>query len=269
MSDNDFPNIDNIHMFADNAASVTAISDPKPGPAQFFALKFHQTIWPLLEDNPNLSITVSWCPSHCDIQGNDRADELAKEATSLGCQTPFCITRSNARRRAKRTTLLLWQQEWRKNPKTGRFAIANRIPPSLNPTKHFVHLKSNREAFGRLLQCRTGHTYTGEFRQSFLPLSPDPNSCPCDNEILKTRNHILRECPRYNRHHRILVKASRALALSVLLGTKDGIEALAEFLIKSGAFSRTGTPPTNYTPPLLENEPEPNMDQELTQDDGG
>ena len=266
---NDFPNIDNIHMFADNAASITAIADPKPGPAQFFALQFHQTIRPLLENHPNLSITISWCPSHCDIPGNDRADELAKEATSLACQIPFSVTRSNARRRAKRNTLLLWQQEWKKSPKTGRFAIANRIPPSLIPTKHFLHLKSNREAYGRLLQCRSGHAYIGEFRQSFLPQSPDPNSCPCDNEIIETRNHILRDCPRYNRHRKILVKASRALSLSVLLGTKEGIEALSEFLIKSGAFSRTGTPHTNPTAPLIENEPEPNMEQELEEDEGG
>ena len=99
--------------------------------------------------------------------------------------------------------------------------------------------------------------------------SPDPNSCPCDNEITETRNHILRDCARYNRHRKILVKASRALSLSVLLGTKDGIEALSEFLIKSGAFSRTGTPHTNPTAPLIENEPEPNMEQELEEDEGG
>ena len=116
---NDFPNINKIHLFADNAASITAITDPRPGPAQYFTLKFHQIIRPLLEENHDLSITISWCPSHCNILGNDRADELTKEATALGCQIPFSVTRSNAKKRAKRHILLLWQQEWKKTPKTG------------------------------------------------------------------------------------------------------------------------------------------------------
>jgi ribonuclease HI len=265
----DFPNITKIHLFADNAASISAISDPKPGPSQFFTIKFHQTLRPLLETHPNLSITISWCPSHCDIPGNDRADELAKEATSLGRQIPYTVTHSNARRRAKRSTLLLWQQEWKKAPRVGRFAIANRIKPSLSPTNHFLSLKSNREAFGRLLQCRTGHSYTGEFRQSLLPLSPDPTSCPCDIDLLETRTHIIRDCPRYNRHRRILVNASHSLYLPTLLGSKEGISALAEFIIKSGAFSRTGKTYTISNPPCFDNEPIPNMAQDFPDDDGG
>ena len=266
----DFPNITNIHFFADNAASVAAITDPKPGPAQYyFALKFHQTLRPLLKANPNLSITVSWCPSHCDIPGNDRADKLAKEASTLACQIPFSVTHSNSRRRAKRSILLLWHQDWKKAPRVGRYAISNRIKPSLNPTHHFLNLKSNRETFGRLIQCRMGHSYTGEFWQSFLPLSPDPSSCPCDNDILETRTHIIRECPRYNHHRKILVKASNSLHLPTLLGTKVGITALSEFLLKSGAFSRTGNTLANPPPPLLDNEPVPNMDQDFVEDDGG
>ena len=156
---NDFPNISNIHIFADNAAAILAINDPKPGPAQFFALKFHHTIKPLLDRDPNLTITVAWCPSHCDIRGNDRADELAKAATSLECQIPFSVTRANARRRAKRSSLLLWQQDWRNAQKVGRYGVSNHIPPSLKPTPHFLNLKNKREVFGRLLQCRTGHSH--------------------------------------------------------------------------------------------------------------
>ena len=265
----DFPDITQIHMFADNAASISAIFDPKPGPSQFFTIKFHQTLRPLLETHPNLSITVSWCPSHCDIPGNDRADELAKEATSLERQIPFNVTHSNARRRAKRSTLLLWQQEWRRAPRVGRFAIANRIKPSLSPTSHFVNLKSNREAFGRLLQCRTGHSYTGEFRQSFIPLSPEPTSCPCNNDLLETRTHIIVDCPRYNYHRGILTKASRSLYLPILLGSKEGISALAEFIVKSGAFSRTGRTSTPHSPPCFDNEPIPVTDQDLPEDEGG
>ena len=269
----DFPNTNRIAFFSDNAAAVKAIADPKASSAQFFTLSFHKHIRKSLETHPNLSFSVSWCPSHCDIPGNERADALAKEATTLNCQIPFSTTRSNARRRAKVTTSKIWIREWKNTPKTGRFAIANRIAPSLNPTKHFVNLKQNRETFGRLVQCRTGHAYTGEFRQTFLPLSPDPNTCPCDNETPESRNHVLTECPRYNEYRKILTKASKHLSLPVILGTRKGIKALAEFLQKSGAFSRTGTLIAASQAPSLENKPIPNPNQEVNpvmiDDDGG
>ena len=164
----DFPNTNRIAFFSDNAAAVKAIADPKSSSAQFFTLSFHKHIRKSLETHPNLSFSVSWCPSHCDIPGNERADALAKEATTLNCQIPFSTTRSNARRRAKVATSKIWIREWKNTPKTGRFAIANRIAPSLNPTKHFVNLKQNRETFGRLVQCRTGHAYTGELNSAKL-----------------------------------------------------------------------------------------------------
>ena len=43
--------------------------------------------------------------------GNDEADELAKDATKLEHPAPYCESLSNAKRRAKRATLKLWQQE--------------------------------------------------------------------------------------------------------------------------------------------------------------
>ena len=48
--------------------------------------------------------------------------------------------------------------ELRKQPKEGKYAIANRFPSSLKkkPTPHFCHLQNDRELFGRLTlaQCR-------------------------------------------------------------------------------------------------------------------
>ena len=270
---NDFPNITQLTFFSDNASAIKSIVEPKPSSAQLFALSFLNHIRTLLDSHPTLSVTVAWCPSHCGVPGNERADFLAKEATTLSCQIPFGTSRSNAKRRSKSHTTKLWQQDWKKTHNVGRFAIANRFHPSLNPTKHFQDLKDKREVFGRVLQCRTGHAYTGEFRQSFLPLSPDPITCPCDNTILESRNHILSECPRYTQHRKILKKASRHLSLPVILGTKKGISALSEFILKSGAFSRTGNLPNKPKPPSLIDEPipilNPAVDPTLVFDDGG
>ena len=36
-----------------------------------------------LDENRRANIEISWVPGHMGIEGNDRADELAKEATEL------------------------------------------------------------------------------------------------------------------------------------------------------------------------------------------
>ena len=238
------------------------MADPSPNAAQIFAAKFHNTLQPILATNPQLSISISWCPSHCKIKGNDRADALAKKATQKESQAPYNLSQANAARRSKSSILKIWRKEWKNQPKTGRYAVSNQIPPSLNPTPHFRQLKDNRELFGRLTQCRIGHAYTGEFRRSFLPHSEDPVTCPCDNEILQTREHLLRECTKYSQHRYILQEASETIALPTLLGTKEGIQALIHFLKKTGAFSRTGVPREPHHPPLFENKPDVDSDAE-------
>ncbi|KAK0464628.1 uncharacterized protein EV420DRAFT_1517295 [Desarmillaria tabescens] len=61
---------------------------------------------------------------------------------------------------------------------------------------------------------------------------------------METRDHIIRECPRYNGHRDGLRKVSRDLYLPDILGTKEGIEALAS----------TGTPKRPPIPPTLDEE---------------
>ncbi|KAJ6514970.1 hypothetical protein C8R47DRAFT_1206326 [Mycena vitilis] len=68
--------------------------------------------------------------------------------------------------------------------------------------------------------------------------------------------HILQECPRYDDHRDILRKASATIHLPDILGTKEGIAALADFIEKSGAFTKTGAPRPARTIPTFEEEPE-------------
>lgn len=48
--------------------------------------------------------------------------------------------------------------------------------------------------------------------------------------------------PRYENHRDKLRKVSRDISLSEILGTKEGIAALADFLKATGAFTKTGNP---------------------------
>ena len=152
------------------------------------------------------------------------------------------------------TKPFVWTRDWQRTPKKGRFAISNRIPPSLNPTKHFTELKDQREVLGRLVQCRTGHAYTGEFRRQFF-LGESVN-CAC-GEDLQTREHILRMCTSYTGHRGSLRDENHEIALPELPGTPKAIAALTAFLQDSGAFTFAGEEYTPKNTPLFKAEQEP------------
>ncbi|KAK0491855.1 hypothetical protein EDD18DRAFT_1015918, partial [Armillaria luteobubalina] len=129
-----------------------------------------------------------------------------------------------------------WLRFWKNSPKTGFFAPSNRMAPSLKLTKHFRELHGKREVYGRLVQCRTGHCFAGEYYSRFVP--QEDIQCPCI-EHLQSQEHIIRDCPRYDGHREGLHKVSRDLYLPDILGTTEGIGALASFLEKSGAFTKS------------------------------
>ena len=117
--------------------------------------------------------------------------------------------------------------------------------------------------FGRLIQCRTGHGFFGEYYNRFVP--SESVDCKC-GEPYQTREHLLCECPQYEDQRHVLREASRDLSLPEILGTKDGIAALAKFLEASGAFTKTGKPRRDTELPIFEDEPDPQSDEE---DEGG
>ncbi|KAJ3840660.1 hypothetical protein F5878DRAFT_522408, partial [Lentinula raphanica] len=131
----------------------------------------------------------------------------------------------------KKKTEIAWRVLWNQRSVIGRFAVSNRIPPIIKPTERFK--STARETFGRLMQCRTGHAYIGEYYSKFVPSKNV--DCPC-GEARQTREHILRECPVYEDYRYILQKVSQDVCLADILGSEDGIEALTEFLELSGAF---------------------------------
>ena len=96
-------------------------------------------------------------------------------------------------------------------------------------------LGDKREVFGRLTQCWTGHGYTGEFYRRFVP--DESSDCPC-GKPLQTREHIIRDCARYEAHRDVLRKVSATLSLPEILGTRKGLEDLAAFLEKSAHSPR-------------------------------
>ena len=159
-----------------------------------------------------------------------------------------------ALRQAKATNQTVWTPDWQRSPMKRLIPNSNRLPPSLNPTKHFIELKHQHKVFSCLVQCCTGHAYTGEFQGQFFP-GVDV-ACIC-GENLQTHEHIIRSCTHYTNHQESLQDKNWEIALPELLGTPNGIAALSTFLQSSRVFTFTGEKFMPRNALSFEAEPEP------------
>ena len=226
-----------LHFFADNSSSVDSIFLSKPGPSQRFFISFCEHACDFLAADASHEISVSWVPSHIGIVGNERADELAKEAAQM--EGPASATYSHLRRRANERVLETWIEDWAESPPRGLYARASHGQPSLRPPPHFCDLP--RHLYGLVTQCRLGHAFMGEYYQRHVPT--EDVACPCGKH-LQTRDHILLDCERYDDHrHHLAALRPDLNGTHALLSTAKGITALAKFIQSSGAFTKSGEPP--------------------------
>ncbi|KAF5366508.1 hypothetical protein D9757_012170 [Collybiopsis confluens] len=260
------PNPTPIHhliFFADNSSAITTIYDQKPVAAcQGYAQRFRRSIETFLEADPRNTVKLRWCPGHKGIEGNKRADKLAKAGSERWAPTFYTYT--NARRRSKAKALAKWRKLHAQRQPRGGFSQANGLIPRWKPRNHFNNTK--REIYGRLIQCRTRHGFIGEYYAQFVPSKSV--QCQCGH-CFQTREHILQSCKTYNDHRHILWDASDDLNLEELLGTEEGIEAVAEFIKTSGAFSKTGRTRQDTKEPEPDEEPgEVDKEEEIDEEDG-
>ena len=107
-----------IVIFADNTASVTAITKEAPGSSQQVSRKFVEAATTFLDENRQATIEVSWVPGHMGIIGNDRADTIAKEATKLKPATET-TTMAKLLQQLRKRMKTEWISEWANKPPIG------------------------------------------------------------------------------------------------------------------------------------------------------
>jgi len=73
--------IGHLTIFTNAQAAIWRMTSGDPGPGQKYAIEARKHIAELRRRGPEVSVEIRWCPSHCGIEGNEKADEWAKQAT--------------------------------------------------------------------------------------------------------------------------------------------------------------------------------------------
>ena len=169
---------ENIHVVLDNLAAVRSLqpkrlSELSPGPtAQMAAAR---RIWARRTRAPHIpegEVKVWWTPGHAGLEGNEKADRLAKLGAALNPSRPLPPTISYLRRELVVRDSCKW---WKENaPSTYQdLAVQWQDKPK--------ELELARQLLGKLVQHRTGHGDFSQYHRRWNHVDAEL-SCSCGRE---------------------------------------------------------------------------------------
>jgi hypothetical protein len=141
-------------------------------------------------------LRLYWTKAHVGTRFNERADELAKEATTRGIVTYVKPSRSHLKTLYKKAAETQWRHEWASSAGThyGRTRLWFPYP---DRGKTDVMLRSGRLVMSMLVQCITGFCNLMRHRHKKNPeLADTCRLCELEPE---TPEHLTFHCPRLTR----------------------------------------------------------------------
>ena len=133
-------------------------------PGQAMLLIFIRHITSALERDPNLRITLDWCPGHSRVVGNEITDTLANDARPLPGVYKHSPTSTHLKTKQQRRSMKRWKRSLR-HPSPG-IVFTSQMPISSSPSATFKD--TTKELFGRLTQpSREGGDLRGTFSAVF------------------------------------------------------------------------------------------------------
>ena len=173
------------------------------------------------------SFNLCWVPSHCGIDGNEKADSLAKSATlqpniRMGLTTR-CDTKAYIKMQAQR----YWCEKWANlsSNKLRRLLPCPRKLPNTNCT--------NREWERALTRLRIGHC---QLTHQHLMSHSEPPECEICLVPL-TVQHVLTQCTIYDQYRSLLSPNRQSLKQLLIDGDASFNSRLYAFIRNSGLLA--------------------------------
>ena len=174
-----------IIILTDSKSSLQQISNGSNRQKDKTGDRIWKNVKTIQEEKGNPRIHMQWIPSHVGTQGNEDADELAKEATEMR-QDQVPIGLDTAKRCIHRKVKEKWKQgckhevydKWKKSRKVDQ------------------EKKMTRKQRTTLAQLRTGHSYPLRAYRHRLG-KEDSATCEECGTGDETTDHLLLECDRW------------------------------------------------------------------------
>ena len=226
---NNMSSFNTVDFYVDSLSSLLSLKSP--GPISGLACE-------AIESLNNLGsikgVRLSWIPAHKGLQGNEIADELAKEATKsgfIGPQPYTYLPHSSVRAAIAEWARQLHIKEWANT--VGCKNSKSFIPgPSKSNAKIIISM--GRKKLRLLTQILTGHCHLNGHLAKMGLISAATCECGAGPE---TVSHFLGACDRY------LALRFEIFGWHTLLPNElftESLPKLANFIVRSGRFESVG-----------------------------
>ena len=198
------------------------------------------------------SLTLQWTAGHEGIAGNELVDQEAKLAAEgktsekhslpVYLRKPLTANPAAIKKQFHERLKKNWEEDWRSS---SRGKLAHKLD-NTTPSKKFVKSISKegigRNAASRIAQFRLKHAPLNQYLKRIGKV--DSAQCPACGENEETIEHYLLTCPNYAHERWALTqkakKLRKQLTLETLLGDKNMIAPLANFIEATHRFSKPG-----------------------------
>lgn len=225
-----------IRIHADNQAAIYRIKNPSDMPGQAWQLRCFSASQRIVEKGATVSL--HWVPGHKDVEGNERADGLAKMAAKMTPQsnlTSLALTGI----RIKNTARVEWGHVYLRykasTVRDKRSSYATKFDLAIRK-RILIPTGTKRLLASTFYQLKLGHGY---FKQYLARVNKsDTPRCSCG--AIQSPEHLLLSCKWLRTERKMLMEEleENDLSLTLLLHTSVGVAATLRFLDRTKVATR-------------------------------
>ena len=197
-----------ILVWSDSKNAINRIQNLRSGPGQWLARRIHEQTKNL--QDLGITVEIRWAPGHEGIEGNDRADEAAKQAAKNGkhCRERFAslaYIRGLITERKGKESRIWFSKEHRSRK------LESRETYKLTHTNNGLNevaARTRKSRASQYYQLKSGHAFIGSYLYK-IKKANDDRCNNCWGAYRQTVRHLMLECRKWRRERDIMWRQAK------------------------------------------------------------